>query len=128
MIHLIHQLKNSLRVVGFFFPDTFEPTTDTGAFHNQHTFATAMLKGTTSTLLFHGGNYASTQDAQIEDVFPVVFPFGKGEVQGPRENGVSPLECFKHYMHLSLPQTKGLISFLLCAQCTIVSNYSIEAS
>eukprot|EP00957_Ditylum_brightwellii_P026861 2030958-Ditylum_brightwellii.AAC.1 len=65
-----------------------------------------MLNSTTSTLLFHGGNYASTQDAQIEDVSPVAFPFGKGGVQGPKENGVSPLECFKHYMALSLPQIK----------------------
>ena len=65
-----------------------------------------MLKGTTPTLLFHEGNYASTQDAQIEDVFSIVFPFGLGGIQGPRENRVSPLECFKHYMRLSLPQTK----------------------
>ena len=65
-----------------------------------------MLKGTTPTLLFHGGDYESTQNIHIEDVFPVVFPFGIGGVQGPRENAVSPLECFKHYMRLSLPQTK----------------------
>eukprot|EP00957_Ditylum_brightwellii_P084418 6419300-Ditylum_brightwellii.AAC.2 len=71
----------------FFFPDAFEPTTDAGIFHDPQSFARAMFKGTTPTLLFHGGNYASAQDAQIEDVFPVVFLFGKGGVQGPRENG-----------------------------------------
>eukprot|EP00957_Ditylum_brightwellii_P212356 15367198-Ditylum_brightwellii.AAC.5 len=52
-----------------------------------------MLKGTTQTLLFHGGNYVSAQDVQIKDVFPVVFPFEKGEVQGPRENKESNKKC-----------------------------------
>ena len=71
-----------------------------------------MLKGTTPTLLFHGGEFASAQEVQIQDVFPVVFPFGRGGINENRPNGVSPLECLKHYMRLSLPSMKRPDFFL----------------
>ena len=90
----------------FFFPDAHEPTQETGAFQDERAFATAMLKGTSPTLLFHGGEYANIQELQIEDIFPICFPFGKGGVNEQRRNPVSPVECLKHYMRLSLPHMK----------------------
>ncbi len=89
----------------FFFPDAFEPNSETGTFSNQHSFATVMLNGTAPTILFHGGEFASLAETKIQDIFPVSFPFGTGGMNEKRKNGVSQLECLKHYMRLSLPQT-----------------------
>jgi len=64
-----------------------------------------MLNGTAPTILFHGGEFASLAETKIQDIFPVSFPFGTGGMNEKRKNGVSQLECLKHYMRLSLPQT-----------------------
>ena len=46
----------------FFFPDANEPTPETGAYQDQGAFATAMLQGTTPTLLFHGGEFVKDRE------------------------------------------------------------------
>jgi hypothetical protein len=63
-----------------------------------------MLNGTAPTILFHGGEFSSIAETKIQDIFPVSFPFGTGGINEKRKNGVSQLECLKHYMRLSLPQ------------------------
>ena len=41
----------------YYFPSANKPTYDTGVFKSQEAFATAILKGTTPTILFHGAKF-----------------------------------------------------------------------
>lgn len=89
----------------YYFPSANEPTDDTGVFKSQEAFATAMLKGTTPTILFHGGNFATnSHNIPLHTMFPIQFPFGFGGLDMKRPTRVSHEECIKHYMNLSLPQ------------------------
>jgi len=88
----------------YHFSSAHEPTTDSGCFDSSSDFAMAMLKNTTPTLLVHGSNYANSKDIQLENVFPVCFPFGQGGPQMMRRVNVSADACLKHYLRLSLCQ------------------------
>ena len=88
----------------YYFPSAYEPTDDTGTFKTQEAFATAMMNGTTPTLLFHGGNFASSHKCPLHSMFPIQFPFGLGGLDMKRRTSVSDEECIRHYMQLSLPQ------------------------
>ena len=52
----------------------------------------------------HGGNYANESSLNLEDVFPVQFPFGFGGPNNSRRNQISQKVCLQHYLKLSLPQ------------------------
>ena len=73
-------------------------------YDSQQAFASAILKGTVPTLLFHGGDFCSSKDTPIEKIFPIQFPFGLGGVEQKRKTKVSAIECLRHYLRLSLPQ------------------------
>ena len=89
----------------YYFPSAYEPNSETGIFKSQEAFATAILKGTTPMILFHGGDYVSnSHDIPLYSMFPIQFPFGLGALDMKRTNKISDEECIKHYMRLSLPQ------------------------
>ena len=68
----------------YYFPSGHEPNQDSGTFDTQGEFAKSMLNGTTPTLLFHPGNYESDRDIPIENMFPLVFPYGIGGFEMPK--------------------------------------------
>jgi len=82
----------------------YEPNTDSGIFKSQEAFATAMLNGTTPTLLFHGGEFVKGHKIPMHSMFPIQFPFGLGGLEMKRPTKISEEECLRHYMNLSLPQ------------------------
>jgi hypothetical protein len=90
----------------YYFPSGHEPNEDCATFETQAEFAKSMLNGTTPTLLFHPGNYECDRDIPIENMFPLVFPYGIGgfEMKKGRRNKLSIESLIDHYFHLSLPQ------------------------
>jgi hypothetical protein len=66
----------------------------------------------------YGGSYLKSHEINLEDVFPIQFPFGRG---GPnlgvdRRVKVSTESCLKHYMKLSLNQFMRPGFILVCYQ------------
>jgi hypothetical protein len=90
----------------YYFPSAHEPNQDFATFDTQAEFARSMMHETTLTLLFYPGNYESDRDIPIEDMFPLVFPYGIGgfEMKAGRRNKLSIEALIDHYLHLSLPQ------------------------
>ena len=54
--------------------------------------------------MFKGGKYAKSHIVNIEDMFPLQFPFGYGGLFDKRPTQISLLERMKHYLRLSLNQ------------------------
>ena len=88
----------------YYFPSLSEPSKEEGTFKDNSAFATALLKGTSPTLLFHPGNYVKEYDLPFTSMFPLQFPFGHGDMFLKRPIPVSKIECIKNYMRVSLPQ------------------------
>ena len=88
----------------YFFPSLGEPNSENGAFDDEAAFASALMKGSTPTLLFHPGSYNFQRDMPLTHLFPLQFPFGYGGIKENRPNKVSELECLKHYARLSSPE------------------------
>ena len=88
----------------FYFSSRNEPDSNIGTYNSSSRFAFAMMNNTAPTLLVHGGNYANERSLNLEDVFPVQFPFGFGGPNNSRRNRISQEVCLQHYLKLSLPQ------------------------
>ena len=88
----------------FHFTSTHEPQEDTGVHETNQKFVKAMLERTMPTLLVSGRNYANLTELALENIAPLQFPFGQGGPTVKRRNRISPLECYRHYCRLSLPQ------------------------
>ena len=97
-------IENKYEGAKYYFPSAYEPNTDSGIFKSQEAFATAMLNGTTPTLLFHGGEFVKGHKIPMHSMFPIQFPFGLGGLEMKRPTNISEEECLRHYMNLSLPQ------------------------
>ena len=109
----------------FFFPDANEPTPETGAYQDQGAFATAMLQGTTPTLLFHGGEFAKDREVLIQQLCPVQFPFYIRGIRDRRKKKVSQMECLEYYMRLALPQMhRPIFVFLVCSMYQRLKSFS----
>ena len=87
----------------YYFPSAYEPKDDFGIFDSQ-VFNTAMLNGTTPTLLFHGGNFVTGYKILFHSMFLIHFPFGLCGLDMKWPTKVSEEECIRHYIQLSLPQ------------------------
>ena len=75
------------------------PNGDTGVFKPQKALATEMLKGTTPTILFHGGSYTiNGHNIPLHTIFPVQFILGLGSLDMSRQTRVSYEECVTYYM------------------------------
>ena len=97
-------IENTFEGGRFYFPSAHEPVSETGTYGTQQAFATAIIKGTVPTLLFHGRDFACSRQTPIQSIFPIQFPYGLGGVHEKRKNKVSEIECLRHYLRLSLPQ------------------------
>ena len=56
------------------------------------------------TLLVSGKNYANLRELCLVNTAPLQFPFGQGGPKVVRRTPISPMECYRHYCRLSLPQ------------------------
>mgnify|MGYP006194651551 CR=1 FL=1 len=100
----------------YFSSEAQNPTTDNSVFDNTEDFVKAMLDSTAPTLLMYGGSYLKGHEVNLEDAFPIQFPFGTG---GPnlgkkRKVEVSTKACLRHYMRLSLNQFMRPDFILVC--------------
>jgi hypothetical protein len=110
-------------------------------FDNTEDFVQAMLESSAPTMLMYGGSYVKGHEINLEDAFPIQFPFCTG---GPslgkkRKVEVSNEACLKHYMRLSMNQFMRPDFILVCnhlmcqsASCTTEiiecrSNYQGQA-
>ena len=98
------QVEEKFTGASFHFTSTHEPQEDTGVHETNQKFVKAMLERTMPTLLVSGRNYANLTELALENVAPLQFPFGQGGPAVKRRNRISPLECYRHYCRLSLPQ------------------------
>ncbi|MGH3055663.1 MAG: DUF6570 domain-containing protein, partial [Gaiellaceae bacterium] len=73
----------------FYFPSVGDPCQTTGTYDNSTEFATALLRGTEPTLVFHPEQYARDKDLEIYDLFPVQFPFGEGSIKVKQQTKIS---------------------------------------
>ena len=62
----------------YFSSEAQNPTTDNSVFDNTEDFVKAMLDSTAPTLLMYGGSYLKGHEINLEDAFPIQFPFGTG--------------------------------------------------
>jgi len=88
----------------FHFSSAHEPEKDTGVYGSSQNFILAMMTKTMPTLLVQGGNYANLHELLLENVCALQFPFGNGGPKMKRRNPVSAMECYRHYLRLSLCQ------------------------
>jgi hypothetical protein len=75
-----------------------------------------MLDNNAPVMLMYGGSYLKSHEINLEDVFPIQFPFGTGgpDLGIPRKNPVSIEECLRHYCRLSLKQFMRPDFILVC--------------
>ena len=97
-------IENIYEGARYYFPSSYKPNTDSGVFNSQEAFATAMINGTTPTILFHGGDFVKGHEILLHSMFSIQFPFGLGGLDMKRPPKISEEECLRHYMNLSLPQ------------------------
>eukprot|EP00986_Skeletonema_menzelii_P013820 scaffold8448_cov188-Skeletonema_menzelii.AAC.1 len=98
------KVEESFAGASFHFTSTHEPHDDTGVHETNQKFVKAMIERTMPTLLVSGGSFANLRELLLENVAPLQFPFGQGGPKVSRRNHISPLECYRHYCRLSLPQ------------------------
>jgi hypothetical protein len=67
----------------YYFSNAHDPTNRTSIYQTESQFALAMMSHSTPTLLAIGGQYAKSNEINVEDVLPFAFPYGIG---GPRMN------------------------------------------
>ena len=60
----------------YFSSESQNPTQDNSVFDNTEDFVEAMLTSTAPTMLMYGGNYLRGHEINLEDMFPIQFPFG----------------------------------------------------
>ena len=90
----------------YYFPSAHEPDSETGNYRTQQEFARSMINGTSPTVLFLPGDYENERNVPIENIFPLVFPYGTGgfKMKFGRRNKISLESMIDHYFRLSLPQ------------------------
>jgi hypothetical protein len=92
------------------------PNSESSVYDHNQQFLNAMLDNNAPIMLMYGGSYLKSHEINLEDVFPVQFPFGMG---GPdlgiaRKVPVSVEECLRHYCRLSLRQFMKPDFILVC--------------
>ncbi len=90
----------------YYFPSAHQPNSQTANCHTQQEFARSMMNGTAPTLLFLPGDYENERNTPIENIFPLVFPYGTGgfRMKHGRRNRMSMEATMEHYLGLSLAQ------------------------
>lgn len=67
----------------YYFSSAQEPSDRTSVYETEEKFALAMMNRSTPTLLAIGGQYAKSNEINVENVLPFAFPYGIG---GPKMN------------------------------------------
>lgn len=101
----------------YFSNEPQKPTESNSVYDNNNQFINAMLDKTAPTMLMYGGSYLRGHEVELEDAFPMQFPFGLGSPnhQGvKRKVPVSFEECLRHYMRLSMNQFMRPDFILVC--------------
>lgn len=88
----------------YYFSSAHTPSNSTSVFQSTRQFATALLKNHSPQLFVYGGNRKRPHEADLEDILPLVFPFGTGGPKFKRRTSVSVEECIRCYMRTALPQ------------------------
>jgi len=86
----------------YWFPNIEDPDKVNGSFRSQSEFAKALWVGETPTLIYHPSKIVN--QATLSQLCPIAFPFGTGDVNEKRKPLVSDIECYQHYLKISLPQ------------------------
>jgi len=75
-----------------------------------------MLESTAPTMLMYGGSYLKGREVNLENAFPIQFPFGSGgpNLSKKRKVDVSNEACLRHYIRLSWSQFMRPDFILLC--------------
>jgi hypothetical protein len=92
------------------------PSSELSVYDHNQQFLHAMLDNNAPVMLMYGGSYLKSHEINLEDAFPIQFPFGTG---GPdpgksRKVPVSVEECLRHYCRLSLKQFMRPDFILVC--------------
>jgi hypothetical protein len=92
------------------------PNNESSVYDHNQQFLHAMLDNTAPVMLMYGGSYLKSHEINLEDVFPIQFPFGTGgpDLGVSRKNPVSIEECLRHYCRLSLKQFMRPDFILVC--------------
>ena len=75
--------EKHVEVGTYYFSNAHDPTNRTSVYQTESQFALAMMSHSTPTLLAIGGQYAKSNEINVEDILPFAFPYGIG---GPRMN------------------------------------------
>ena len=89
-------------------------------YQNDKDFVSSILSSKEPTLLFRGGDRVFDRDVEIEDIFPVQFPFGIGGVHMKnRPTQISKADILQHYSIVTFPfhNFKEVISCLSSVLC-----------
>ena len=97
-------VEKSFAGTSFHFTSTHEPQEDTSVYETNQKFVKAMLERTMPTLLVSGKNFANLRELCLVNTAQLQFPFGQGGPKVVRRTPISPMECYRHYCRLSLPQ------------------------
>ena len=110
----------------FYFTSGNDPRRDTSIYKTTRELALAILENRSApALVIKGGRYAThNESSQFENVMPVQFPFGSGGPKRTRKPPISEEELLRHYLRLSLPQFKKVISFFLQTMLVGVSFHT----
>lgn len=100
----------------YFSSEAHQPNEGNSIYDSNQQFLEAMLQSHAPTMLMYGGSYLKAHEINLEDAFPIQFPFGTG---GPspgidRKVAVSIEACLGHYMRLSLNQFMRPDFILVC--------------
>lgn len=101
----------------YYFSDHAQkPNGQTSIFDATPQFVKSMLENEKPTLFMYGGNYLKSHEINLEDAFPIQFPFGLGAPDHgvTRQVPVSEEACYRHYMRLSLRQFMRPDFILVC--------------
>lgn len=100
----------------YFSSESHKPNERSSVYDATPEFVDAMLNNEKPTMLLYGGSYKKSHEVNLEDVFPVQFPFGLGgpDLGVPRKVPVSEEACIRHYLKLSLKQFMRPDFILVC--------------
>lgn len=97
------QLESSFGGGTYYFSPSQTPNNQTSIFQTQSKFAQALMNKTAPTLLVYGGNRTNLREADVEDVLPLVFPYGLGGPKSNRRTKINTVDCLKRYMRTANP-------------------------
>ena len=94
-----------------------EPTKSTGPFQSEKDFIFSHLRGQKPTLLFRRGDTVGGHRIKLIDLFPLIFPYGRGGPEERRAIRVSKAAVLQHYSRIALPQMQT--SHFLLVLCSM---------